>query len=829
MRKTAIILLLCCSTLSFAQDGNDSRTIYDIAEADYQIGRLEQAQEQLTSHLKEFDHDLLQSVYRLLALCQLGMDENEKAEGYIRLLLQENPYFSTTANDPPRFVDMVERIKMGNIATITTASSQSETLNEVPVPTTLITAEMIRNCGATNLQEVLAAYVPGMHIVDCNDDINIAMRGIFSNSQEKILIMVNGHRLNSYCTNIAAPDYSISLEKVKQIEVLRGPASSLYGGVSLTAVVNIITWQGADINGVTVKGGVGNYGQFKGNALIGKRYFDVDFLLWGSIYKAKGETRFIDRKDTGLGFNSGDITIGGIGKKPSYDIGLALKYKDLNFFYNTQYSQIQAPLTLMFFYSPYNIEKYKTFNGVRPGYTTQSHHANISYSKQLGKVWLKGMVSYDNSDLTHYQVVVEEPTTAVLSLLPFNESVQQLLANKGGIFRYINGQEHTIGAKLQGDWNYIHNKNHKGNLSFGVEYSYFNLDDVRYTFGYEYSNTLPEVEEIQELGKGHESNFNGFLQLKHQWKNFILNAGLRFDYKNRFDDTHIKEFSPRIALIYMQPKWNLKLSFSKSFIDAPYLYRKTNLVLSTVFDEGNIPSDLEPESLHSWQLTFNAVEWVKGLNFELNAFYNRAQNLIYLLFSQHDNAGDMNSYGIELSGSYKARRFSINFNATWQEVTKNIVYGQEFNRALNTPKFISNIIFSWNTPIKNLELHTHLAFSSRQETFHLEPIVYASVSGLQAHYLELREEYEKAPTPELEEKMKLIYDRLLELSKDVTVQKNYPARLIVNLGARYTIKNLEMTFDVHNLFNHKYSQSGMSTGLIPQKGLWFMGTIGYKF
>jgi iron complex outermembrane receptor protein len=111
----------------------------------------------------------------------------------------------------------------------------------------------------------------------------------------------------------------------------------------------------------------------------------------------------------------------------------------------------------------------------------------------------------------------------------------------------------------------------------------------------------------------------------------------------------------------------------------------------------------------------------------------------------------------------------------------------------------------------------------------LEPIVYASVSGLQTQYLELRKEYEKAPTPELEEKMKLIYDRLLELSKDVTVQKNYPARLIVNLGARYTIKNLEMTFDVHNLFNHKYSQSGMSTGLIPQKGLWFLGTIGYKF
>ena len=30
--------------------------------------------------------------------------------------------------------------------------------------------------------------------------------------------MLNGHRLNSYSTNAASPDFSISLEKVKQIE-----------------------------------------------------------------------------------------------------------------------------------------------------------------------------------------------------------------------------------------------------------------------------------------------------------------------------------------------------------------------------------------------------------------------------------------------------------------------------------------------------------------------------------------------------------------------------------------------------------------------------------
>ena len=93
-------------------------------------------------------------------------------------MLSQDPYYTASSQDPQRFIDLVESIKLGLTAKITTASSQAETLAEVPVPTTLITEDMIRNCGAQNLQGVLAAYVPGMNIVDCNDDINIAMRGI---------------------------------------------------------------------------------------------------------------------------------------------------------------------------------------------------------------------------------------------------------------------------------------------------------------------------------------------------------------------------------------------------------------------------------------------------------------------------------------------------------------------------------------------------------------------------------------------------------------------------------------------------------------------------
>ena len=228
-RRISLIILACMFVLTgMAQNAEEQyRKIYDTAERDYKIGRIEQAEDLLKQNLKGFPITLRQSAYRLLSMCCLSTDRINEAQSYVKMLLDDNPYYSTTLGDPQRVIDMVDDLKAGMMTTITTASSQAENLSEVPVPITLITEEMIHSSGARNLQEVLAAYVPGMNIIDCNDDINIAMRGIYSNGQEKILIMLNGHRLNSYCTNTAAPDFSIGLDKLKQIEVLRGPASSL--------------------------------------------------------------------------------------------------------------------------------------------------------------------------------------------------------------------------------------------------------------------------------------------------------------------------------------------------------------------------------------------------------------------------------------------------------------------------------------------------------------------------------------------------------------------------------------------------------------------------
>ena len=831
-----ILAILLATTLAVSAQYNkdDYYAIYEQAENNYGIGRFEETERMLTENLKQFPREMLPSVYRLLALSNIGSDHEEMAEKYVRLLLTENPYYTTMPDDRQRFIDIVEQIKNGMVATITTASSQSEALNEVPVPTTLITEEMIRNCGARNLQEVLAAYVPGMYIIDCNDDINIAMRGIYSSGQEKILFMLNGHRLNSYCTNTAAPDFSITLDKLKQIEVLRGPASSLYGGVALTAVVNLITKVGADIDGIRVKGGIGNYGQYHGDMIFGKRYFDLDILLWGSFHLAKGEKKHVDKEETGMRMTGGDITVGGIGSKPSYDIGTSIKYKNLQFLYNTQFSEIQAPMTMTHTFSPYDIERYKTFYGIRPSRTTMTHHADLSYGQQFGDVYLKGQFAYDNSDLTHYQVISDQVLPGFIDILPLPEASKKMAGDSvSGIARYISGQEHTFSAKVQGDWSYINNGTHKGLLTFGAEYNHFQLDDARYVFVYDFVKTLPETVNISELGKGKENNANAFAQLKHQWGPLIFNAGLRFDYKSRYDNTYIRELSPRLALIFIQPKWNVKLSYARAFIDAPYLYRKTNQFLLAFL--GKIGRDqlaygLDPEFMHSYQLTFGTNQIVTGLDLELNAFYNRTRDLIYMDIIEHYNMGNSDIYGLELSGNYKYRALSANLSACWQKSRKYELFYNKYDKPFNTPELSVNTTLAWQAT-KQLKLHTHMAFYSKQRTVYMDLISYGTVTKTSEIIDALEAKQASGAQLSIEEQMTLqaATAAFNNAINNVNQERDIPAYFVMDLGANYKIGKLELGLNIHNLLNRHYNIGGACTGGIPQKGRWFLFDVAYTF
>ena len=823
MSRRLLLILLCTVCLLSAQAQNSSmRQIYDQAESDYQDGRIEQAADLLEENIKSFPSNLRVSVFRLLSLCNLSMENDSMAEQYATLMLHEDPYYNPSIQDPPRFSELVSNLRMGLTATITTASAQSEDLREVPVPTTLITEEMIRISGARNLQEVLAFYVPGMSIVDCNEGVNIAMRGIYSNNQEKILIMLNGHRLNNYSTNIAAPDFSMSLDKLKQIEVLRGPASSIYGGVALTAVVNLITKQGIDIDGFKARVGVGDYGQLRADINMGKRLFDLDFAIWGSLYKADGQRINVAKEETGYPTmtQGGDVIVGGFGNKPSYDFGATLSWNNLQMMYSSRFSEAISPFTASYTYHPYNIEKYRTFNGIRPSTTNQTHHTEVSYQIHSDHLYLRGTVSYDNNDLTRYQVFSENPIQLSDSIaIPYESELGLLMAYYPGVFRYVNGQEKNLGFQLKGDAKYINNAIHKGSIAFGAEYNHFKFDDMRYAVGYDYMMTA-NFRMTKDMGKETEKNFSTFLQLKHQWKSLILNAGLRFDYRKRYDDNSIKELSPRLSLIYLRPKWNAKLSYSKSFIDAPFLYRKLNDLLSEMDQtKGTTERNLSPEYLHSVQFTLGGTEWIKGLNLELNAFYSHARDLIFVKTIDYQNMGEYKSFGLELTGTYRQKRFFANLNTTWQKSSHVTIFEDDKNLSSipNIPDFMANTILAWNVT-KNLKLFTHLMFYSKQTAYRVNLDVVRELYDAMGKYYNTTDPVEMQQLGEL----------IQELSDYQIKYEDVSSRFLCDVGAEYTIGRVQLALNVRNLFNKKYSQSGQGTGLVPQRGRWIMISAGIK-
>ena len=836
MKIRILFILIASSVLSFmpvmAQDDAEMRQLYAQAEGDYAIGRIEAARDLLLSHLSDLRGSVRESALRLIALCYLARFDSDKAEQYARMLLEEAPYYTPSAQDPPLFADIIADFKAGMMNTVTTASSQAESLAEVPVPVTLITEEMIGDCGGRNLQEVLAAYVPGMNLIDCNDDINIAMHGIYSNSQEKILIMLNGHRLNSYATNIAAPDFSISLEKIKQIEVLRGPASSLYGDVALTAVVNIITKQGIEVDGIQLKAAAGNHGQVSGSAVFGKRYFDLDLLVWGSAYRNSGEKRKAPQEraaESEFGMPAENIWLGRIGSKPSYDFGLQVAWKNWQLLYDSHFSQVVAPFTLSSLALSYDHDRYTTHNGIFPSFATNTQHVDLGYQFAFRNIGLKLSATYDKADFTQYQVVNDLPMTVIGPYLNLPEEVAKLFTAHGGTSRFINGQEQNLGFQAKGNFNYTIGSSHKGSLAFGAEFRHFRLDDLRYQVGYNFDCMKEESPLVRSWGKGLENSADVYLQFKHQWHSLIFNAGLRYDYKHRFDHSQVNEFSPRVALIWLRPKWQVRLSYSKSYVDAPFIYRKENILPSILIGESvdNVKS-LLPERVHSLQLSLGANNWIKGLTLELNGFYNDATNLIMTRVVQYENGGENKTVGAEFMAGYKSKRFTANFNLTLTHTFKAriiklddaVQYVSDFNSEINdnnnTPLVVSNAVVAWNAT-KHLKLHSHLLFESKQYSYNTDMTVLIQIDKLLedaagSHGMGAR----------------YIGDELKPLLDNMIFKKEIPARAILNLGADYELGRLSFGVNIHNLFNTKYNRSGMNTNLIPQKGRWWQFSVSYR-
>ena len=779
--------------MASAQEKQDPRQVYEKAEEAYQIGQLDQAIGLLENNLNSFTGNLRQSALRLVSLCYLAQDNQTASEQYARLLLSINPYY-TSVQDPIRFEDMIALLKSGRSSTVTTASSQAESINEAPVPVTVITREMIDQLSDNkSLEQILATYVPGLNEVSSYYMSNVAMRGVYTSSQEKILVMENGHRLNLRTTNNGKLDYAISTEKIDHIEVLRGPASSLYGNVALTAVVNIITKDGREVNGVKGKYGLGSYGTHRADFIAGTTLLDADVMAWASIYTSQGKKVDIPkRSDYSMSLHDGYAYIGGYEGKPSYDLGFNIKLKDFNFMLNMKRGK-QVP-QYTWYGTTYEYDACRALNGNKPGYSISEKHVELGYTKELGKVNLNVSVYGDWFDVQDYQPV----TNDTLSLPVFTSNADPVIVDgKPVMKKYAKVlqnnafQEYTIGGMAKADANYRLG-NMKGNLLIGSQFEYFKLSSNDYLMGEDYTKVFVTfTEEKNMIRIGSEKSISAFIQDKHYLTNeFILNAGLRFDNKHRANGKNVSAFSPRVAFIYFPSEaFSTKLSYSRAFVDAPYHTRNNNS------NGARGSEDLMPEYMSAVQLDFmgNVKQW--HLSYDVNIFYNNLTDIVVNNPStdrsapKYINSGSLKVIGAEAEVNYTLPSFRLNANMTYLRPLEAEDYYYTDHRIYSIPTFNANLLCSKRI----LNLGKHLLWVNAGFKFATKTLTKANsnVPG----------------------------------SEDFELSGN----AIADLGLKYSYNQaVQLSLDCDNVFDRSYLVGGSFYVPYRASGRTLMATVSFK-
>lgn len=168
------------------------------------------------------------------------------------------------------FVLEEEFIDAGEV--VVTANRGTSRIADVPARVTLISSAAIASRPVATVDEMLST-VPGLNVSRSfgifSHKSSVTMRGLSGNEQARVLVMIDGVPVNksdggSVNWNLLDP------AMVERIEVVKGPASSMYGSNAMGGAINIITRRPAGALSGRVTAGYGTFNTFSGRISFGQ-------------------------------------------------------------------------------------------------------------------------------------------------------------------------------------------------------------------------------------------------------------------------------------------------------------------------------------------------------------------------------------------------------------------------------------------------------------------------------------------------------------------------------------------------------------------------------
>ncbi len=643
---------------------------------------------------------------------------------------------------------------------VVTASKIAQKVSEAPASVEVITAEQIARRGYTNLEELLHD-LPGFNFAKTNGVAlsTIYPRGYRSSNTDRLILMVDGVEETDLWKGVVWLDKHYPLSNIKQVEVVYGPASALYGANAFQGVINVITKDGADIAGAKLSGGYGAYNTFLSELNYGRKFGDTDIIAtfrkydsderdlteydeWdyvkptGAVFKFPIDAYQNDKNDWAVHvkIRNKDFTFGGL----LWDRadGSGATYVDVARTANGRYqSDLNMPWHIRngHYYAAYDFSPAKNLS-----FKTQiifKRHQHVSDSQGLKIVY------GDSTRIRRDYAYVLAKSTALEEQITYEVNRHHLIFG----VRYTD-------AFIQG--NYVIDQ----------------LTDPEETARPEFSNTATR-------GEGNQfdtRNWGVFLQdIFKATDHLTVTLGGRYDHQRiRKTGGFGGVFNPRVGLVYLPtPALNVKMLYGRGY------YAVENWALFSTSTTRLVPNPtLQPEKV-------NSVEMSVGYKFANHWFIEAAA---------YHNTYD----GIVQAKPYTwhpvpTRPDSVIQTTRNEAAGKWTIYGGEARLRFSWRRWTANVNYSYTYPYNDDE-DKKVGDIGANANFGLNWAVSSRLNwNMRANWADARETIATNP--------------LGEIDSYLVVHTTFLVR-------DYLMKGLEISLTVNNLLDKEYFDPGVRTG-----------------
>jgi outer membrane receptor for ferrienterochelin and colicins len=475
------------------------------------------------------------------------------------------------AQDNPKDLTEMPLEMLGKLE-VYSASKFSQKASEAPASISIVTAADIEYFGYRTFDEILRG-VTGFFVTYDRNYAYVGSRGfgLTGDYNSRILFLIDGHRLNDniYGSSPIGTDFPIALDLIERIEIVRGPASSLYGTNAFFAVINVITKRGQAIDGVHLSAEARSQQTYQETGVFGRRYDNgLEVLFSGQYMDSKGNRHLyfpeFDSPGTNNGFTEDADTD-----------------RATNALANISYGGFEAQLVFKSRKKRFPTAAFDTvFNDKRSLTEDTVAYLDFSYNRKLQKNWELLARTFVNSYKSDGDYVYDYST---------GENPDIVINRDIGVGKWWGGE-----ANLTRNFAGGHH------ITAGTEWRYsFQAKQLNY-------DNSPYV--LYMDSRAQTTDGAAYLQGEFAVSdNLLASAGVRLDHYGTFGNTT----NPRFGIVYSPWKaTTAKLLYGHAF-RAPNLFE--------LYYQDNISSksnpELKPEKIRTLELV---LERYIGSNFRVS-------------------------------------------------------------------------------------------------------------------------------------------------------------------------------------------------------------------